>query len=164
MLTESHLRDLLLKLEADNIERTESINKTDKFCEAICAFANNLPNHKQPGYLLIGVKDDGTLAGLTVNDELLKNLGGIRSDGNVLPQPPMTVSKFSFADGDIAVVEVTASDLPPVRYKGRYGSGSAHAKLLPPNKKNAYSANAESPWLARSTLAPVRNQQSVIWL
>ncbi|MEI8573757.1 transcriptional regulator [Methylomonas sp. LW13] len=119
MLTESHLRDLLLKLEADNIERTESINKTDKFCEAICAFANNLPNHKQPGYLLIGVKDDGTLAGLTVNDELLKNLGGIRSDGNVLPQPPMTVSKFSFADGDIAVVEVTASDLPPVRYKGR---------------------------------------------
>lgn len=119
MLTESRLNELLTDLEADNIERTESINKTDKFGEAICAFANDLPNHKHPGYLLIGVKDDGKLSGLTVSDGLLKNLAGIRSDGNVLPQPSMTVSKFSFSDGDIAVVEVLPSDLPPVRYKGR---------------------------------------------
>ena len=119
MLTQSQLSDLLLALEADNIERTESISKTDKFGEAICAFANDFPNRKQPGYLLIGVKDNGKLSGLTVSDELLKNLGGIRADGNVLPQPSMTVSKFSFPEGDIAVVEVLPSDLPPVRYKGR---------------------------------------------
>jgi ATP-dependent DNA helicase RecG len=119
MLTLEQLNQLLSKTEADNIERTISIDKTDKFGQAICAFANDLPNHRQPGYLLIGVHDNGSLSGLTVTDELLKNLSGIRSDGNVLPQPLMNVTKHSLDGGDVAVVEVFPSDLPPVRYKGR---------------------------------------------
>lgn len=119
MLTEAQLNGLLSDLEADRVERTESVTNTDKFGQAICAFANDLPNHRQPGYLLIGVKDNGSLSSLVVSDELLKNLGGIRSDGNVLPQPVMNVAKFSLAGGDVAVVEVFPSDLPPVRYKGR---------------------------------------------
>lgn len=119
MLSEEQLHRLLSDLEADRIERTESVANTDKFGLAICAFANDLPNYRQPGYLLIGVKDNGKLSGLTVTDELLKNLGAIRSDGNVLPQPLMNVAKFSLEGGDVAVVEVFPSDLPPVRYKGR---------------------------------------------
>ncbi|WP_126463155.1 helix-turn-helix domain-containing protein [Sulfuritortus calidifontis] len=119
MLTEIQLTTLMSSLEADNIERTESVNKADKFGQAICAFANDLPNHRQPGYLLVGVKDDGTLSGLKVTDELLTSLGAIRSDGNILPQPFMNVAKYSLNGGDVAVVEVFPSDLPPVRYKGR---------------------------------------------
>jgi ATP-dependent DNA helicase RecG len=118
MLTEEQLKALLSDLESDRIERTVSTNNSDKFGQAICAFANDLPNHRQPGYLLVGVNDNGTLSGLTVTDELLKNLGGIRSDGNVLPQPVINVAKYSFEAGDIAVVEVIPSDLPPVRFKG----------------------------------------------
>lgn len=118
MLTEAQLITLLSELESDLIERTESVSNTDKFGQAICAFANDLPNHRQPGYLLIGVKDDGTLAGLQVTDQLLKNLASIRSDGNILPQPMMHVAKFSLQGGDVAVVQVHPSDLPPVRYKG----------------------------------------------
>ena len=119
MLNEEQLKALMAELESDTAERTESTNNTDKFGQAICAFANDLPNHRRPGYLLIGVKDDGALAGIKVTDELLKNLAGIRSDGNILPQPMMTVTKFSLTGGDVAVVEVQPSDLPPVRYKGR---------------------------------------------
>jgi ATP-dependent DNA helicase RecG len=119
MLTRDQLSTLLIDLESDRIERTESTTKTDKFGEAICAFANDLPNHGQPGYLLVGVRDKGQRSGLKVTDELLKNLGAIRSDGNVLPQPAMNVAHFNFDDGDVAVVEVLPSDLPPVRYKGR---------------------------------------------
>ena len=119
MLTEDQLMELLSNMEADHIERTVSVNDTDKFCQAICAFANDLPNHRQPGYLLIGVKNNGALSSLAVTDELLKNLGGIRSDGNVSPQPRMHVAKFSLIGGDVAVVEVHPSDLPPVRYRGR---------------------------------------------
>lgn len=119
MLTRDQLSTLLIDLESDRIERTESTGKTDKFGEAICAFANDLPNNCQPGYLLIGVKDNGRRSGLKITDELLKNLGAIRSDGNVLPQPVMNVAHFNFDDGDVAVVEVFPSDLPPVRYKGR---------------------------------------------
>ena len=119
MLDEEQLKALMAELESDTAERTESTNNTDKFGQAICAFANDLPNHRRPGYLLIGVKDDGSLAGIKVTDDLLKNLAGIRSDGNILPQPMMSVSKFSLSGGDVAVVEVQPSDLPPVRYKGR---------------------------------------------
>jgi len=119
MLTEAQLVELLSDLESDRIERTESANNTDKFCQAVCAFANDLPNHRQPGYLLIGVRDDGSLSGLSVIDPLLQELGAIRSNGNVLFPPVMTVSKFSLPGGDVAVVEVLPSDMPPVRYKGR---------------------------------------------
>lgn len=119
MITEDQLKDILSDLEADYIERTTSTTKMDKFCQAICAFANDLPDHRRPGYLLIGVHDNGTLSGLKVTDELLKNLGGVRSDGNVLPQPLMNVAVFVLNGGDVAVVEVYPSDLPPVRYKGR---------------------------------------------
>lgn len=119
MLSEAQLVNLLSDLESDCIERTVSVTDTDKFCQAICAFANDLPNHRQPGYLLIGVRDDGSLAGLSVTDQLLQDLGAIRSNGNVLFPPVMSVVKFGLQGGDVAVVKVLPSDMPPVRYKGR---------------------------------------------
>jgi ATP-dependent DNA helicase RecG len=119
MLSETELVALLSDMESDRVERTESTKNTEKFSVAVCAFANDMPNHRQPGYLLIGVKDDGSLSGLQVTDDLLKELGGIRSDGQILPQPLMNVQRFVLPGGDVAVVEVAPSDLPPVRYKGR---------------------------------------------
>ena len=55
MLSEDQLKQLLYDLESDRIERTISINNTDKFAEAICTFASDLPAHREPGYLLIGM-------------------------------------------------------------------------------------------------------------
>jgi len=118
MKTEEEILKLMRDCEADNVERTAATKDTDKFAIAICAFANDFPAHRQPGYLIIGVNDNGDLSGLKVTDELLKNLGGIRSDGNIQPLPAMNIQKFSFPQGDVAVVEVPPSDLPPVRYKG----------------------------------------------
>ena len=115
-----NINDLLQgkPVEWERLEFKAGWNPEDVL-HTICAFANDLPNHRQPGYLLVGVKDNGLLSGLVVTDELLKNLGGIRSDGNVLPQPMMNIAKFSLENGEIAVVEVFPSDLPPVRYRGR---------------------------------------------
>lgn len=59
MLTTDQLHALMADLESDRVERTTSTNKTDKFGEAICAFANDLPHHRQPGYLMVGVDDNG---------------------------------------------------------------------------------------------------------
>lgn len=119
MIQENELIGLLAEGEADRIERTTSIKDTDKFSEAVAAFANDLPNHGLPGYLVIGVNDDGSPSGLEVTDQLLQNLGGLRADGNIQPLPSLNVAKFSLPGGDVAVVEVLPSDLPPVRYKGR---------------------------------------------
>ena len=119
MLTTDQLRALMAGLESDRVEKTISTKNTDKFGEAICAFANDFPGHRQPGYLLVGVADDGKASGLVVNDEILRTLGELRSNVNLEPLPAMTVRKYAEDGGDVAVVEVMPSDLPPVRYKGR---------------------------------------------
>ncbi|HHV86465.1 MAG TPA: HTH domain-containing protein [Petrimonas sp.] len=118
MITKDEIRDLLKDIENERVERTISTKDTDKFARAVCAFANDLPNKRLPGYLIIGAYDDGSLNGLKVTDELLRNLAGLRSDGNILPQPALMVEKFSFPDGDIVVVEVKPSKNTPVKYKG----------------------------------------------
>lgn len=119
MITTTKIRALLNDIESDRVERTISTTNTDKFGKAICAFANDLPNHKQPGYLFLGVNDDGTVQGIDVTDDLLKNIAAIRTDGNIQPQPSMVVEKITMPEGDIVMVEVQPAVFPPVRYKGR---------------------------------------------
>ncbi len=119
MLSTEEVLALLDDLESDRIERTISTNKTDKFGEAVCAFANDLPNHREPGYLILGAKNNGSRNRLQVSDQLLLNLGALRSDGNIQPLPSITVSKHTLSDGEVAVVQVMPSNLPPVRYKGQ---------------------------------------------
>lgn len=106
-------------LESHRVERTISLTNTDKFAQAICAFANDMPHDRKPGYLFVGVSDDGVPSGAEISDQLLQNLGGIRSAGNIQPLPAMTVQRLETTRGDVAVVEVLPSDLPPVRYKGQ---------------------------------------------
>src|SRR5262249_53213961 len=118
MITADELRIVLADLESDR-ERTVSTNNTDKFSIAVTAFSNDLADYRLPGYLVIGARNDGALSGLKVTDELLQNLAALRSDGNIQPLPVLRVAKFTYPDGDAAVVEVLPSDLPPVRYKGQ---------------------------------------------
>ena len=119
MITKDEIQSLLHSTETYRIERTVSTGNMDKFCEAICAFANDLPDSRKKGYLLIGAYDDGGLSGLKVDDDLLKKIAAIRSDGNILPLPVMTVDKVEFPEGDLLVAEISPSLLPPVRYRGR---------------------------------------------
>ena len=119
MITKKELLQMLSNSESYNIERTESTVNTDKFCQAICAFSNDISGSAKNGYLIIGAKDNGELSGLQVDDKLLLQIANIRTDGNILPQPIMTVEKFSFEQGDVLVAEVQPSEFPPVRYRGR---------------------------------------------
>lgn len=119
MITKEEILELLHTTETFRVERTTSTGDMDKFQEAICAFANDLPNSRKKGYLILGAYDDGRLSGLQVTDDLLKKIAAIRSNGNILPIPVMSVDRFTFPEGDLLVAEVTPSDLPPVRYRGR---------------------------------------------
>ena len=119
MLTTDELRALIRNHESDRVELTASKSNTDKFGQAICAFANDFPSHERPGYLIIGIRDDGRASGLAVTDQLQRSLSALASDVNFEPRPTMTVQKYTLPEGEVAVVEVLPSDLPPVRYKGR---------------------------------------------
>ncbi|MUG99348.1 transcriptional regulator [Scytonema sp. UIC 10036] len=118
-MNDEELEVLLKDLESDRVERKASISDKGKLCEAVCAFANDLPNHQKPGVLFIGVKDDGNCANLTIDDKLLLTLSGMRSDGNILPFPTMIVQKRTIGGCELAVVIVEPSDAPPVRFNGR---------------------------------------------
>ena len=75
--------------------------------------------HREPGVIFVGVHDDGSIVGLPITDELLRQLAGMRTEGNIVPPPSMTVEKLSLDGGDVAAVTVQPSDSPPVRYRGR---------------------------------------------
>ena len=50
---------------------------------------------------------------------MLRQLADMKTDGNIVPLPSMTVEKLSLPGGDVAVVIVQPSDSPPVRWRGR---------------------------------------------
>ena len=130
-VTDAELEELLYDLGSDTVERTVSVRDTDKFGEAICAFANDLPNYRRPGVLFVGAANDGSCAGVEITDQLLQNLAAIRSNGNLLPQPSMAVEKRRIRGCDLAIVSVQPANDTPVRYKGvvwiRIGPARARA-------------------------------------
>jgi len=67
----------------------------------------------------VGAKNNGAPSGLAITDELLQTLADIKTDGNTLPPPTLTVEKRKLKNTDMAVVTVQPSDAPPVRYRGR---------------------------------------------
>ena len=87
--------------------------------EAICAFANDLPDDGRPGVIFVGAHDDGTATGLPITDEMLIQLADMKTDGNIVPPPSITVRKVLLPGGEVAAVSVQPSDSPPVRYQGR---------------------------------------------
>ncbi|MFQ5671509.1 MAG: ATP-binding protein [Nitrospinales bacterium] len=119
MISPDKIETLIKKPESDRIEKKESLSDKDKIRQTICAFANDLPNHDKPGYLLVGICDDETFSGVEVTDKILRDLSDLRSDGNILPPPVITVEKANAQGYDVAVVAVQPSRSPPVRCRGR---------------------------------------------
>jgi len=119
--SDDELIAMLHDLESDYAERKESFaGETPKRArEAICAFANDLPNHNKAGVLFIGATDDGKPSGLQVTDRLLLTLSDMKTDGNILPFPVITVEKRILEGAEMAVVSVLPSDSTPVKFDGR---------------------------------------------
>lgn len=119
--TDEELLKLLDETESNLAERKESWkgDAPEKGRQAICAFANDLPDHRKPGVLFVGAKDNGMPSNLPITDELLQTLGSIKTDGKIIPPPTLTVEKRLLRGTEIAVVTVQPADAPPVLYDGR---------------------------------------------
>ena len=125
--SDQQLESMMADIESELVERKESLRRApakkdgpiEKIRQAVCAFANDLPGHRRPGIVFVGVRDDGTPSGIEVTDRLLQRLADIKTDGNTLPPPAMSVTKRTLAGRDVAVVTVEPSDAPPVRARGR---------------------------------------------
>jgi ATP-dependent DNA helicase RecG len=119
--TDKELDSLIDDIVSDLSERKETWrgDAPDSGRQAVCAFANDLPDHRKPGVLFVGAKNNGTPSGLPITDELLRTLSDIKTDGSILPPPSILVEKRTLKGSEMAVVTVQFSDASPVRYKGR---------------------------------------------
>jgi ATP-dependent DNA helicase RecG len=119
--SDQELEALMSDIESDLVERKESFkgDAPTKVREAICAFANDLPDHRRAGVVFVGASDDGSPSGLAITDDLLRQLADIKTDGNIVPPPTLAVGKRRLRGADVAVIVVAPSDSSPVRFKGR---------------------------------------------
>ena len=119
-MNDQELEELVRQGETFHVEFKESLKgsapKTIR--EAICAFANDLPDSRKPGVLFVGVDDDGKPTGLEITDSMLRQLADVKTDGQIVPPPSMQVEKRRLRGNDVAVAIVMPSDSPPVRYRG----------------------------------------------
>ena len=118
--SDAELTQVIAEGETDRVEFKESLSGSaaTRIREAICAFANDLPGHGASGLVFVGVKDDGTLIGISDPDRLLQQLADMKTDGNILPPPTLAVAKRTLQGKDFALVIVEPSNSPPLRYKG----------------------------------------------
>ena len=111
---------MLVDLESELVERKESASSTaTSIREAICAFANDLADHRKPGVIFVGARDDGVPTGIAVTDDLLKNLAAMKDDGTILPPPTLSVRELRVGAESVAAVVVQPSASTPVSYRGR---------------------------------------------
>ena len=162
-LSDDQLTALLDDLESDRIERKKAWtgDVPEKARQAVCAFANDLPNHGQPGVLLIGANDDGSAAGIAITDRLLLTLADIKTDGKIVPPPTLTVEQRVLKGAAMVVVTVWPADAPPVRNDGRIwirigprrGLASAQDERILSEKRRYRDLHFESHPIAACTLA-----------
>ena len=161
--SDAELAAMMADIESDLVERKESFggNAPRTAREAVCAFANDLPAHGKAGVLFVGVEDGGRPTGLQITDELLLQLSDIRSDGNILPPPTLTVEKRTLAGADVAVVTVQPADAPPVRYRGairirvgpRRGIATAQDERILNEKRRAQDRTFDAAAVPNATVA-----------
>lgn len=119
VLADNELEELVTNLESDRVERKESAADFKAIRQTICEFANDLPNHNQPGVIFVGIKDNGACGHLAVTDDLLLRLAQLRDDGSLQPFPTMTVQQKTLMGCELIVIEISPSRMPPVRLNGR---------------------------------------------
>ncbi|MCE2402859.1 putative DNA binding domain-containing protein [Candidatus Poribacteria bacterium] len=150
--TDAELLQLITDDESDRVEFKEALSGSapEKIREDICAFANDLPSHGEPGFVFVGVKKDKTIVGLPVTDELLRRLADMKTDGNIVPPPSLTVEKRVLGGNEVAVVKVEPSDSPPVRYKSaihiRIGPRRGTATIQDERKLNEKQRYGDRPF------------------
>lgn len=120
VFTDEELLRIIAADESDRVEFKEALagDAPTRVREAICAFANDLPGRQEPGFVFIGVNSDRRIIGIEVTDQLLRQLADMKTDGNIVPPPSLSVEKRTLNGKDVAVIAVLPSDSPPVRFKG----------------------------------------------
>jgi len=116
-LTDLELQTVL-HAESERVEWKQSAKDTVKIGRAICALANDLGATHQPGYVVIGIKDDGQLIGAfqedANTDQEQQSLVSRLSSSQLVPTPSFNVEVVSAQGHRLLVIVVYPYLVPPV--------------------------------------------------
>lgn len=114
MITKDEIQELLHSTETYRVERTTSAGDMDKFQEAICAFANDLPNSRKNGYLILGAYDDPEMIRQAFQRYYKTTILEGESDVNKLNDLTETIEGFNFYTQNeidtVATLKLTGTD------------------------------------------------------
>lgn len=104
--------------ESARVEWKESDRDTGALLQATCALANDLEHSRRSGFLVIGVRNDGSVVGSGVDrmrsDEATQSLVNRLTSSRLLPAPSFVVHTIEREGLLVWVVQVEPYAVPPV--------------------------------------------------
>ena len=91
----------------------------EKICQTICAFANDLNGKEEISVIVLGINDDGSPSGLTIDDTLEQKISSIRGEGKIIPFPSFVTVHRKHQGLPILCIEVHPSTSTPVKFDQR---------------------------------------------
>lgn len=132
--------------------KSDFSNKGDgkeKICRTICAFANDLNGKEEFGVIVLGVNDDGTPSGLTIDDALEQKVLAIRGEGKIIPFPSFVTARLIHHGQTILCIEVQPSISTPIKFDQRIwvrpGSATHLANAEEERRLNEKRRNKDQP-------------------
>jgi ATP-dependent DNA helicase RecG len=121
----------------------------EKICRTICAFANDINAREEFGVIALGVNNDGTPSGLTIDDELEQKVLSIRGKGKIIPFPNFVTTRRMYLGQTILCIEVQPSISTPVKFDQRIwvrpGSRTDQANAEEERRLNEKRRNKDQP-------------------
>ena len=102
---------MILNGEAENIEYKQEYSKT--ILKTVCSYANF-----HDGYIVEGIKDDGTIVGIDMIDELKLNIENAIND-SILPKPYYEFEVRKVDESELLTVKVYKGDHTSYIYKNK---------------------------------------------
>ncbi len=108
----------LLRTESDRVEWKESAKNADDVFQPVCALANDLAGSGDVGYVLFGVKKDGSVVGVDTRgqrlDEIQQQIANRLTATALYPTPAFDLQAVETAGQTVLVVRVWPYPVPPV--------------------------------------------------
>ncbi|HKV08059.1 MAG TPA: RNA-binding domain-containing protein [Thermoanaerobaculia bacterium] len=113
-MTPEELREALAG-ESERVEWKQSASDPSDIFHAACALANDLGDSRRPGYLVIGVANNGSVVGLQENpDQAQQKLANRLSSTRLLPTPSYNIEPVKKDEKVILIVRIEPYPVPPV--------------------------------------------------
>jgi ATP-dependent DNA helicase RecG len=106
----------LLAGETERIEWKESLRNNNVVLRSVCALANDLGGSNEAGYLVIGIKDNGTVLGLPLGnlDEEQQLISNWLRSTKIYPHPSFSIEITDVNGLQLLIVRIEPYAVPPV--------------------------------------------------